>query len=109
MHESFNLIGSPDDFGFETRQGSGERVRKNRALIGAIGKQLLEEWKLTEQRGQQQNAAIAILDAGGMHDGVQQETQRIDENMPLLTLDQLARIEPVWVDACPPFSALLTL
>ena len=44
-----------------------------------------------------------------MHDSVQQETQRIDENMPLLALDQLARIEPVWIDACPPFSALLTL
>jgi hypothetical protein len=71
-HESFGVIGSSDDFGFEVRQGFGERVRKNRALIGAVGKQLLEEWKLTEQRGQQQDAAIAILDAGGMHDGVQQ-------------------------------------
>jgi hypothetical protein len=71
-HESFGVIGSSDDFGFEMRQGFGERVRKNRALIGAVGKQLLEEWKLTEQRGQQQDAAIAILDAGGMHDGVQQ-------------------------------------
>jgi hypothetical protein len=103
------VIGSSDDFGFETRQCFGERVCKNRALIGAVGKQFLEEWKLTEQRGQQQNPAIAILDAGGMHDGVQQETQRINENMPLLTFDQLAGIEPVWIDACPPFSALLTL
>jgi hypothetical protein len=71
-HESLDVIGSSDDFGFEMRQGFGERVRKNRALIGAVGKQLLKEWKLTEQRGQQQNAAVAILDAGGMHDGVQQ-------------------------------------
>jgi len=44
-----------------------------------------------------------------MHDSVQQETQRIDENMPLLALDQLAGIEPMRIDACPPFSALLTL
>ena len=72
LHESFGVIGSFDDFGFEMRQGFGKRVRKNRALIGAVGKQLLKEWKLTEQRGQQQDAAIAILDAGGMHDGVQQ-------------------------------------
>ena len=71
-HEPFGVIGSSDDFSFEMRQGFGERARKNRALIGAVGKQLLEEWKLTEQRGQQQDAAIAILDAGGMHDGVQQ-------------------------------------
>jgi hypothetical protein len=44
-----------------------------------------------------------------MDDGVQQQTQRIDENMPLLALDQLARIEPVRIDADPPFSALFTL
>ena len=44
-----------------------------------------------------------------MDDGVQQQTQRIDENMPLLALDQLTRIEPVRIDAGPPFSALFTL
>ena len=44
-----------------------------------------------------------------MYDGVQQQTQRIDENMPLLALDQFARIEPVRIDADPPFSALFTL
>ena len=64
---------------------------------------------MTEQRGEQQDAAIAILDVGGMDDGVQQQTQRIDENMPLLALDQLAGIEPVRIDASPPFSALFTL
>jgi hypothetical protein len=44
-----------------------------------------------------------------MNDSVQQQTQRIDENMPLLAFDQLAGIEPVRIDAGPPFSALLTL
>ena len=44
-----------------------------------------------------------------MDDGVEQQTERIDENMPLLALDQLARIEPVRIDAGPPFSALFTL
>jgi len=34
---------------------------------------------------------------------------RIDQNMPLLALDQLARVEAVAVDADPPFSALFTL
>ena len=47
-------------------------------------------------------AAIAILNAGGINDGVQQQTQRVDENMPLLALDQFARIEPVRIDAGPP-------
>ena len=58
---------------------------------------------------QQYDATIAILNASGMNDGVQQQTQRIDENMPLLALDQLARIEAGWIDAGPPFSALFTL
>ena len=62
-------------------------MHKNRALIGAVGKQLLKKRKFAEQRGEQQEAPIAILDVGGMDDGVQQQAQRIDQNMPLLALD----------------------
>ena len=94
---------------FEAGQNPGERIAENRPLIGAVGKQLHEERKPTEQRRHQQDAAIAILDVGGMHDGVQQQTLRIDENMPLLALDLLARIEAVRINAGPPFSALFTL
>ena len=86
------MIGSFDDFSFEAGEDCGERVAEDRPLIGAIGKQLLQKWELTKQRRQQQDAAVAILNAGGMNDGVQQQTQRIDENMPLLALDQFARI-----------------
>jgi hypothetical protein len=103
------MIGSSDDFGFETGEDIGEYVAENRPLIGTIGKQLRKEWKPTAQRRQQRDAAIAILNAGGMNDGMQQQTQRIDENMPLLALDQFACIEPVRIDADPPFSALFTL
>jgi hypothetical protein len=109
LHEPFRASGSFDYFGFETGQDSGDRVAENRPLIGAVGKQLLKEWIPTEQRRQQCDAAVAILNAGGMNDGVQQQTQRVDQNVPLLTLDQLARIEPVRIDAGPPFSALFTL
>ena len=103
------MIGSFDDFGFDTGEDFGKRTAKNRPLIGTVGKQLRKEWKPTEHRRQQCDAAIAILNAGGMNDGVQQQTQRIDENMPLLALDQFARIEPVRIDARLPFSALFTL
>jgi hypothetical protein len=75
----------------------------------SVGKQLLEEWKLAKQRGEQQQAAIAVLNVGGMDDGVQQQTKRIDQNMPLLALDQLAGIKAMRIDAGPPFSALFTL
>ncbi len=52
---------------------------------------------------------MAILNICGGDDAVQEQDLRIDQNMPLLALDQLARIEAVRVDAAPPFSALFTL
>jgi hypothetical protein len=44
-----------------------------------------------------------------MDDGVQQQTERVDKNMPLLALDQLACIEAMRIDVGPPFSAPFTL
>jgi hypothetical protein len=38
-----------------------------------------------------------------MDDGVQQQTECIDQNMPLLALDQLAGIEAMRIDAGPLF------
>ena len=103
------MIGSFDDFGFKVRQDFCERAAENRPLIGAVGKQFFKEWKLTEQRCQQEDAAIAILNASGMNDGMEQQTHRVYENMALLTLDLLARIVPGRINAGPPFSALFTL
>ena len=82
---------------------------KDRALIGAVGEQFPEKGKQTEQGRQQRETAVAILNVGGGDDAVQQQALRIDQNMPLLALDQLAGIEAVAVDASPPFSALFTL
>jgi hypothetical protein len=36
--------------------------------------------------------AIAVLNVGGMNDNVQQETQRVDQDVPFATLDLLARV-----------------
>ncbi len=62
-----------------------------------------------KQARKKHNAAVAVLDIGGMNDGVEQQTQRIYENMALLALDLLARIVAMRIDAAPPFSALFTL
>ena len=62
----------------------------------------------SEQGRQQRETAVAILNVGG-DDAVQQQALRIDQNMPLLALDQLAGIEAVAVDAPPFFSAFHTL
>jgi hypothetical protein len=64
---------------------------------------------LAEQRGEQADAAIAILNASGMNDRVQQQTLHVDKNMPFLALDQFGCIKPVRINAGPPFSALFTL
>jgi hypothetical protein len=60
------------------------------------------------QGRKQHNATVAILDIGGMNDSVEQQTQRIYENVALLALDLLARIVAMRIDAGPPFSALFT-
>jgi len=82
---------------------------KDRPAIGAVGEQFSEKRKLAEQCRQERESAVAILNVGGGDDAVQEQALRIDQNMPLLALDQLARIEAVRIDAGPPFSALFTL
>ena len=49
-------------------------IGKLRSLVTSISKQLGQERIHPEQRGQQQHAAIAVLDIRRMHDGVQQQS-----------------------------------
>ena len=58
---------------------------------------------------QEEDIAVAILDIGGVNDGVEQQTQRIYKKVALLAFDLLARIKAMRIDTGPPFSALLTL
>ena len=44
-----------------------------------------------------------------MDRGAQQQAERVDQDVPLLALDLLARVVARRIDARPPFSALLTL
>jgi hypothetical protein len=52
----------------------------------------------------QQFGPIPILDCRGMHHHCQQQPQRIDQDMPLATVDLLPRIVPMY----PPFSVVFT-
>src|SRR3979411_257085 len=79
-----------------------------RSLIAAVGKQLLQERIHPEQSGKKQDTAVAILDIGGVNDGVEQQTQRIYKKEALLAFDLLARIIAMRVDTGPRFSALFT-
>jgi len=108
-HETLGMVGPCDDFDRQVWHGIGGAVVEDRPRIGFVGEQLVKERELSEQAGQQQNAAVAILNVGGCHQRVQHQAECINQDMALLALDQLAGIEPMWIDARPPFSALFTL
>ena len=80
-----------------------------RPLIAAIGVKLVQERIQAEQRAHQQQAAIPVLDIGGMDDRVRHQSGGVYQEMALLSLDALAGIVARRVDANPSFSALLTL
>lgn len=107
--EALDPIRAFDDHGFEMRQDAGQRGVKDRPRVGAVGEQFFEIGEQAEQRRQQSAAAVTILNVGGGDDGVQEQALGIDENVPLLALDQLARIKAGRIAARPPFSALFTL
>ena len=46
--------------------------QKNRPLIAAIGEQLLQKRETPEQCAQNENAAVSVLDVGGMNDRMKQ-------------------------------------
>src|SRR6516162_1272185 len=81
---------------------------EDRSGVGAIGEQFCEKRKLTEQRGQQPDAAVTILNTSGLNERVQQQTLHVDENMSFLAFDQFARIEPVRINAGTPLSTPFT-
>ena len=103
------MIRALDDFSFEVRQNFRQGLLSFLNLIATVGKQLFQERIHPEKGCKKQDATVAILDIGGMNDRVEQQTQRIYENMALLALDLFARIIARRIDAGPPFSALFTL
>jgi hypothetical protein len=94
---------------FEVWQDFRQGLVESWPLIGGVGKEFLQERVHPEQGRKLQDAAVAILDIGGMNDGVDQQTQRIYNDMALLAFDLLARIIAMRIDAGPPFPAVLTL
>ena len=108
-YKAFCVVATPDDLGREVGHDMCDAVGEDRPGIGAVGEQLAQEGELSEQRGQQQHAAIAVLHIGGSDQCVQQQSELVDQNVAFLALDQLAGIEAMQIDRRPPFSALFTL
>ena len=103
------MIGALDDFSFEVWQDASQTFVESRPLIGRVGKELPQEWMHPKHGGKQDDAAIPVLDVGAVNNRVEQQTQRIYENVALLALDFLARIIAMRINPGPPFSALFTL
>ena len=106
--EGPRLIGALDDLDVDLSHDFLEGGAKLRTLISAIGVKLQQERKHAEHRGHDKLAAVAILDVGRVHDCVDQQALRIDDNVTLLALDLLAGVVSRRIVG-PPFSALLTL
>ena len=87
----------------------GHRCGEHWPLMAAVGGKLCQERKPSKERVQQDGTAIAVLDISGMHDRVQHQAQRVDQDMSLLAFDLFTRIVSRRIDRGPPFSALFTL
>ena len=107
--EAFCVIATFDNVDGQGGHDAGNAVEEDRPGIGAICEQLAEEGELSEQGGQQQQAAVAILHVGGGDQGVQQQPERVNQDVPLLAFDQLTGVEAMRIDRRPPFSALFTV
>jgi hypothetical protein len=103
------LIGSLHDLDGKLRQRGSRPGAELRALAAAISAQFHQTRIQAKQGGQHQHATVAVLNIGGMHDRMQQQAYRVDQDMPLPAFDLLARVIAVRIDAAPPFSALLPL
>lgn len=56
------------------RANFGQSGGEFRPLIAAVGEQLLQKRKHPEQRGHDEDTAVAILNIGRMNNSVQQQT-----------------------------------
>ena len=99
---------------FDDLDGPGapprERGRELRPLIVGIGEDAFDEGKATARAAvEDQQSAIAILQVSRVDDNVQQEAERVDEDVPLAARDLLARVIPRRIERRPPFCAPLAL
>jgi hypothetical protein len=107
--KAFDGVGTFDDLDLEVRHDHCDAAVEDRAGIGTVCEQLPQKGKLSEQSGQQQDTAVAVLNVSRSHQCMQQQTKFVDQDVALLTLDQLACIEAMRIDGGAPFSALFTL
>jgi hypothetical protein len=97
-------VGALDDLQ-PPRAGARNRRGHPRPLIAAVRVDARDEREAAAGPAQKIVGAVAVLDVGGVDDDVQQETERVDENVPLAPERLLARVVARRIDRGPPFEA----
>ena len=85
------------------RSGAPDHERHLSTGIATVSKDALDEWEQSSRPAQQLKCSITVLNIGGMNDDVQQETKRVDQDVPLATLNLLARVVARRIKPRPPF------
>jgi len=83
--------------------GARDGCRKLRPLVAAVGVDVLDEGVGATAPAQQHHCTVAILHAGGMDDDVQQEAERVNQDVALAARDLLARVEALRIERRAPF------
>lgn len=78
-------------------------------LVTAIGKHPDDEGEEAADVFEDRQGAITILDISGLDVGRQDQSERVDDDVPLLAFDLFTGVVARWIDPRPPFSAPLTL
>lgn len=87
------------------RAGPGDGRGHLRSLVAGIGEDVLEEREeATRAAIEDKPSAVAILHIGRVDDDVQQEAERVDEDVVALAArDLLGRVEALRVERGAPF------
>ena len=80
-----------------------------RTLVALISPDKFQDGKLSFGAREQGQYGLGIRNIGSRNFEVEQQALGIDQNVPFFAVNQFAAVEPVRVDADPPFSALFTL
>jgi len=104
QHLEAMQVGALDDFQMP-RTGARDRGSHSWPLIAAVRVDACDEREAPPGPAQEIQGAVAVLDVGGMDDDVQQEAERIDEDVPLAPERLLPCIVARRIDRGPPFRA----
>ena len=101
-HEALGLGRAGDDLQHPSTMST--RPADQAAAVGSVGPDPLQARHPPSALLQYQATASTILHAGRVHQQAVNQAERVDQQMPLATLDQLAAIEATF--AASPFDRL---